>query len=82
MRTITLTGIVLIALATLGCGKKSEDQAEKTMMDSTPAAQKATPAPMQSMDSEGSQPTDESSTESQDNGEGDSQDDHSSSNME
>jgi len=82
MRTIALTGIVLIALATLGCGKKSEDQAEKSMMDSAPATQEAAPAPMQGRDSESSPPADESATDSQDNGEGDSQDGHTSSNME
>ena len=82
MRTIALTGMVLIALTTLGCSKKTEEQAEKAPIPSPPASQEAAPAPMQGMDSESSQPADESSTESQDNGEGDSQDGHTSSNME
>lgn len=58
MRTIALIGMVLIALVTLGCSKKSEEQAEKASMPPAPASQEATPPPMQGMDSEDSHPAD------------------------
>lgn len=80
MRTIALTGMVLIAL-TLGCSKKTEEQAEKAPMPSPPASQEAAPAPMQGMGAEGSQSDDMGTTETQGNGEEQSQGDKTPSDM-
>jgi hypothetical protein len=53
MRKIALIGMLLSAIAIVGCSKKTEEQANESMKAPEPASQEAAPAPMQNMDSMG-----------------------------
>ena len=65
MRKIALIGLMLSAIAIIGCSKKTEEQANEGMMSPEPASQEAAPAPMQNMDSMGKPDESTSSDESQ-----------------
>ena len=86
MRNIALTGLVLVILTTVGCGKKTEEHANETEMAPAPASQDMTPMPMQDqgMNSEDSQPAnaDTHAMGTPENDQEESKDGHESSGME
>ena len=84
MRKIALTAVVLIAIATLGCSKKTEEQTSEAPMTPAPMSQEMAPAPMQGMDSESTQSPsgDSSTTDSQEDGQEKTEGDHTPSGME
>ena len=61
MRKTVLIGMLVSAIAIVGCSKKTEERANEGMMEPGSSSQEAAPAPMQDMDSMGKH--DESSSD-------------------